>query len=114
MTLQTEGKKLSMEKMVFILTWISSSAICCWSSATAAILSASLSLTAITSSLFYKKKIENEEKMTTKRWPVDLHCTENYHFSPSSFNSYYSISTDYNFKIFNRMNAACILRILKV
>lgn len=38
------------------LTWISSSEICCWSSAIAAMLSASLSLTAITSSLLCRKQ----------------------------------------------------------
>lgn len=37
-------------------TWISSSAMCCCNSATAAMLSASRSLTAMTSSLFYSSK----------------------------------------------------------
>lgn len=46
---------------VLVSTWISSSEICCWSSAMAAILSASLNLTAITSSLFCWK----EKKLRT-------------------------------------------------
>lgn len=57
-------------------TWISSSEICCWSSAMAAMLSASRSLTAITSSLLWRK---TQAKEMSFQWKLKSQYKNKYH-----------------------------------
>lgn len=71
--------------MCWDFTWISSSEICCWSSAIAAMLSASLSLTAITSSLLCRKakqmlKTLCQQQFYGKMLNVECDCTKCVYF----------------------------------
>lgn len=75
-------------------TWISSSAMCCCNSATAAMLSASRSLTAMTSSLFYSSK----QDTATKQFSSKLSTLQNFKIYKLQHHYYPAVSEAARYK----------------